>query len=107
MQKKTKIYVEYFHPGMIIIESSAREVGNRDVILAAMKIPSTAHAFQFYDQEVVIDEDGKMYLGEISNRGKRYYPGGKIIERNGETWVETRFGRLYQFDSRGDRILPG
>jgi len=74
-----KHYVRFFYPGMIVSETSSKEIAERKV--ESVNIPDNAYGFQFYDREIIISLDtGNEMKGEIHNISGCYYPDGKVYE---------------------------
>jgi pantothenate kinase len=109
-----KTYVEFLYPGIMVSETSSKEVKSRDI--SEIEIPGGAYALKFYDieyNEVNIDnkvfkdetkrcrETGWQYLGgEVLSLAdvKKKMPTEKILISNMEgnkikKVVKTKFGQ--------------
>lgn len=74
---ETKHYVTFFYPGAFFAEESTVAVDSRDP--AAVAVPETAFAFEFFDREEA-DVNGEVLRGAPKNRSGRYYPGGRLMD---------------------------
>lgn len=70
-----KHYVEFFYPGIIVDESSSREVAERTV--EGLKWPQYAHSAHFYSREETEGEHGTMH-GPAFDRSPFYHRQGKL-----------------------------
>ena len=120
-----KTYVEFLYPGIIVSESSSKEVQSRDI--STIEIPGGAFALKFYDieyNEVKIDgkvlkdepkrcrETGWQYLGgEVLTLAdvEKKMPSERILISNME-WnkikkvVKTKFGQCMPME-KGDCVI--
>lgn len=115
-----KHYVEFLHPGIIISDSSEKEVSHRDY--SKIKIPENAFGFRFFDIETVVVK-GEKLIGKKKNLSKWYYQGeiytkkdvenkvkdNDIILRNMEynsieKVIKTKFGQYIPME-KGDCVI--
>jgi hypothetical protein len=117
-------YAEYYHPGIIVSETSLVEVPERNPALIAQKQGS--YGFRFFDRKVVIADEGEELSGARKNvSGMYYWPdcdimdieaarawkgGDSILVRNMECngydkVVNTPFGQSFPLRD-GDVVLP-
>jgi len=77
---KTKTYARLYYAGVIVAETSDREVETRDI--DSLDVSNMCYAVQFYDQdEDVVEVFGKKKLvkDDPKNWSPLYYFGGKIV----------------------------
>lgn len=67
-----KHYVEFLHPGIMVSETSVKEVGERDPVMIAL--PPRTFGFRFFDREE-ITVSGETLRGEQKNFSGWYYEG--------------------------------
>lgn len=70
-----KHYVEYLHPGIIVSETSVREISERDV--SKVEISDNCFGFRFFDRTVTF-VDGEMFTGKRKNISGWHYRGKKM-----------------------------
>ena len=76
MKKVKKYYVRFYYPGVIVAETSDKDVDNPDPY--NVKWPQNAYCFEMYMREDIID--GKdTYRGKAEQVGPMYYhPDSKV-----------------------------
>ncbi|MFA5377510.1 MAG: hypothetical protein WC455_17295 [Dehalococcoidia bacterium] len=77
MKKQIKRFVTFWTPGIIVAESTVKEVGSLDPNL--VKWPENAYAFQFSEREDVVDGE-KKYRGTEKDVGPLYYHPDSRVE---------------------------
>lgn len=85
MEKTTKKYVEYLYPGLIVSETSCKEIGHNDP--TRVNIEERSIGFRFFDKDFVIDGE-EQYAGKVSNITNWFYIGKRLTF----TEVQKRFG---------------
>lgn len=126
MEKRIKYFVKFYTPGIIVAETSRREISDPDPY--KIEFPDYAYCFDILKREDVIDQtNGNEYQGKEERIGKRYYhpdstirtledikkfsPHEKILISNMEInkWdkiIYTRWANWSQpFDEEKDLIL--
>lgn len=118
-----KHYVEFYHPGAFVSETSAVSIAERCPKVAAAMAPDSAYAFRFFDRREV-EVEGEKLVGNPTNESPTYYIGGELMDYDavrdrvpnneillsnmrGNRWehvVRTRFGN-FQPLNEGDQIL--
>lgn len=68
-------YVEYLYPGLIVNESSVKEIAERDE--KKVEVTDNCFGFRFFDRTVTII-DGETLTGERKNVSGWYYKGEKL-----------------------------
>jgi hypothetical protein len=77
MNKITKYYVTFYMPGIICAEYWDKDIDSPDPNM--VEWPKNAYAFNLYEQENIIDDNGKVFEGESKKLGPMYYhPDSKI-----------------------------
>ena len=117
-----KHYVEFLYPGVLMSESSIREVKTK-AYKKLQRIPKTCFGFRFFDRQELKSNgeilkgkeknwSGTYYFGKIytANQVKNTFPSERIlvrnIERNSPTsrGIKTRWGNWQMFE-RGDKVI--
>jgi len=75
MKKETRIFITYLYPGAFFPEELTKQVKTSDI---PKKVPSDCFGFKFYQTDVVIDDNGKEYIGKSKSIGKTYIIGESI-----------------------------
>ena len=75
MKKETRIFITYLYPGSFFPEESSKQVKTSDI---PKTIPSDCFGFKFHQTDVVIEDDGKEYVGKSKSIGKTYIIGESI-----------------------------
>lgn len=70
-----KHYVEYLYPGILVSETSVKEVAERDV--KAVDLSDGCFGFRFFDRTVTVI-DGETLTGDRKNVSGWYYQGEKM-----------------------------
>lgn len=115
-----KHYVEYIYPGIIVSETSTKEVLSRNP--KSVLIPDSAYGFRFIDREEV-ELNGEKLKGDNKNISRWYYRGRQMtledvkrekpeeeilisnMERNDwKSIVWTKFNQAIPLD-KGDTVL--
>lgn len=91
MKKTTKKYVEYLYPGLIVSETSSKEIEHADP--TKVEVPDYSVGFRFYEQEFVID-GSEQFVGKIKNRSNWYFIGKKLTIDE----VKKQFEGVSQYD---------
>jgi hypothetical protein len=77
MNKVTKYYVTFYTPGILFAENWNKDIEIPDPNI--VEWPKNAYAFDLYEQENVIDDNGKIFEGKPKKIGPMYYhPDSKI-----------------------------
>lgn len=74
-----KTYVEFLYPGLMVSESSTKEVENRDV--TKLLVPDNAFGFKFFDiLSVTVEADGQKMdlISQRLNISPMHYYGGTV-----------------------------
>lgn len=90
MKKTTKKYVEYLYPGLIVSETSRKEIDHTDP--AKVIVDENTIGFRFVEQEFVIDGDEE-YKGKEKNHTNWFYIGKRLTLAE----VKRRFGNNTEY----------
>ena len=114
-----RTYVEFVYPGIIVSETSVKEVESRDT--SEVKVPDGAFGFRFFDVLIAkVECDGKTVelRSDRLNQSPMHYYGGRILTReeverevpdnrilldnmDGNGWnrvIKTRMGNFQPFE---------
>ncbi len=84
VKEYTRLFVEYFYPGILVNESSSQEVEARDAQKCAREIPKGAFMFRFYDVFYMEDAETEEVLNRKRlNESKAYYVDGVALDKEG------------------------
>lgn len=87
-----KHYVEYLYPGIIVSETSVKEVAERDV--KSVDLSDGCFGFRFFDRTVTVI-DGETLTGDRKNVSGWYYQGEKMtLEQVKATYGSDRNYRI-------------
>ena len=92
MEKTTKKYVEYLYPGLIVSETSSKEVEHNDPM--KVNIEGRAIGFRFYEKDF-INASGEQFEGKVKNRTNWFYIGKRLTFSE----VQSRFGKMPKYET--------